>query len=302
MNVGLVGCGRIAERGYIPALSAARATLVAVADVDAERRARVAPGVPGYASAAELLDAHSVDLVVVATPSEHHVGDAEAAAERGVRALVEKPPAPTAAAAARLTELDPAPWIGFNRRFEPALQAMRAHAGAQPDIALDIVLTIENQLWSAYAAKDGPLTDLGSHAVDLATWITRRPVERVRAGAENGDAVSFELDLSGTRATVTVAHDRPWSERVTLSQSGRELARFRAGGTAGRVLGRLGLAKTATLPQLLASQLSAAAESHAGRPADPRPATAADGVRVMNVLETVNAAQARPGTWVPCSR
>ena len=46
-------------------------------------------------------------------------------AEAGLPALIEKPPGVNAAEAAELANLSPAPWVGFNRRFEPALVAMR---------------------------------------------------------------------------------------------------------------------------------------------------------------------------------
>ena len=95
-----------------------------------------------------------------------------------------------------------------------------------------------------------------------------------------------------------MAHDRPWSERVSLSASGRRVATFKAGGTAHRILGRLGLAKAATLQQLLAFQLRAAARAISGGPADPALATAAEGLSVMCVLDAVRDASGQPGEWV----
>ena len=47
LDLGLIGCGRLAERGYLPALARARGVrLAAVADTVQERGARLAPGVP----------------------------------------------------------------------------------------------------------------------------------------------------------------------------------------------------------------------------------------------------------------
>src|SRR5947207_8154917 len=71
LRLGLVGCGRLAERGYVPAAELADGVrLAAVADPVAERCERVAPGLPRFASAAELLNAHAADLVVLATPAK----------------------------------------------------------------------------------------------------------------------------------------------------------------------------------------------------------------------------------------
>jgi predicted dehydrogenase len=300
VRVGLVGCGRIAERGYVPALAAAaETTLAAVADVDLDRCARIAPGVPRFSSAAELLDANSIDLLVVATPSDHHVRNAEVATLAGVRALVEKPPAPTGAAASALARLDPPPWIGFNRRFEPALRSIRADVLARVgSFELRLLLTIESRAWGAYSSNDGPLLDLGSHAVDLATWITGEAAERVRVRAEDGDAVTFELDLHGSTAEVTVSHDRRWRERVVVAESGRDVSAFEVGGTLGRVFARLGLSRAASLPELLCSQLQAVARALSGMPADPSLATAREGLHVMMVLDAVRHATSVPGEWV----
>ena len=70
MRVGLVGCGRIAERGYVPAFSRADGVeLAAVVDLQSERCRTVAPGVAAFADVSELVASGEVDAVVVATPS-----------------------------------------------------------------------------------------------------------------------------------------------------------------------------------------------------------------------------------------
>src|SRR5689334_11487802 len=123
MRLGLIGCGRLAERGYIPALRRARGIrLSAVADPVPGRCADVAPGVPAFAGAAEVLEAGAADALVLATPAHALLGDARLAAAAGVPTLVEKPPAPTVRDTEELAALEPMPFVGFNRRFEPALR------------------------------------------------------------------------------------------------------------------------------------------------------------------------------------
>jgi len=123
VRLGLIGCGLVAERGYIPALRRAHGVqLVAVADPVAARCAEVAPGVAAFASAGDMLEAGVADALVLATPAHAHVDDAVTAATAGVPVLVEKPPAPTASDAERLVALDPQPFVGLNRRFEPPLR------------------------------------------------------------------------------------------------------------------------------------------------------------------------------------
>ena len=168
-----MGCGRVAERGYVPALRGMDASLVGVADPDRDRAARVAPGLPHHSCAEDLLEAIPVDLLVIASPTSSHVDDATTAASRGVQSLVEKPPAADASTAARLTQLSPPPWIGFNRRFEPRHAELRQVLLARDEpVELELCLTIQRGSWGAYVLSDGPLLDLGSHAVDLAVWLT----------------------------------------------------------------------------------------------------------------------------------
>ena len=122
LRLGLIGCGRLAELGYAPAIARlGEVELVAVADPDRERRDRLADlvaGVRSYETAAELVGAGGAEALVIASPPVEHVWQAELASRAGLPALVEKPPAPSGAGASRLARLDPAPWVGFNRRFQ----------------------------------------------------------------------------------------------------------------------------------------------------------------------------------------
>ena len=134
LRLGLVGCGRVAQRGYVAAARrAAGVRLVAVADLDRSRCEAAAPGVRAYDGARALIAAGDVDALVLATPASAHLADARVAAEASLPTLVEKPPGIDASEAAALAALDPAPWISFNRRFEPALTQLRAALPSDSD-------------------------------------------------------------------------------------------------------------------------------------------------------------------------
>ncbi len=93
VRLGLVGCGRLAERGYLPAFrQAVGVDLVAVADANQARCMEIAPTLPAYESMRALVKAGGIDAVVIATPTRSHVADARLAAEVGLLSLVEKPP------------------------------------------------------------------------------------------------------------------------------------------------------------------------------------------------------------------
>ncbi|MQA76846.1 MAG: inositol 2-dehydrogenase, partial [Solirubrobacterales bacterium] len=96
--------GRIATLGYLPALAATPALrLVAVADPAPDRRLALAAAsgtAPSTHDGPEaLIGAGGVEALIVAGPAESHLEHARLAAEARLACLVEKPPAPTLAAA-----------------------------------------------------------------------------------------------------------------------------------------------------------------------------------------------------------
>ena len=176
VRIGLVGAGRLAEVGYLPAAAAARdVVLAAVAEPDPVRRDRVAAlahGLPAFPDAAALLAGTDVDALVLATPAAAHLADARIGAAAGLPVLVEKPPAPDRAGAAALAALEPAPYVAFNRRFDPAIAALRTATPAGAEVAVVAEIAYRRGGWGAHAVADDALLDLGPHLVDLARWIT----------------------------------------------------------------------------------------------------------------------------------
>jgi predicted dehydrogenase len=279
VRLGLVGCGRIAERGYIPALRRARGVrLAAVADRVGTRCRELAPGVPTYAGAVEMLEAHAADALVLATPSHAHVADAVAAAAAGIPVLIEKPPAPTATETVELARLEPAPYIGFNRRFEPELRELRAAAAAAARVELRLVLHRRRNSWPAHESADPVALDLGPHLVDLAFWLSGSDAEHV-SGDADGDRLSLAIELAGGRGRAAIECEvgRPYRELVHI----RGVGSFRRGG----LLAGLRTRESPLVPSLV-RQLEAFARAVRGTP-DPELGTVRDGLRVMRALECV---------------
>jgi myo-inositol 2-dehydrogenase/D-chiro-inositol 1-dehydrogenase len=304
LRVGLVGCGRVAERGYVPAFRVASGVrLAAVVDPVLERCRALAPGVPAHASAADLVAAGGMDALVLATPAEAHLTDAALAAAAGLPVLVEKPPAPDAEGAAALARLDPPPWIGFSRRYDPVLAHARARIG--PDERLAIALTVHYpDPWSAHEVGDDALLDLGPHLVDCARWLARSEIQRVRAIEIDENAASLELELERGTAALSCARERRYRQRVEVrTAAGRTLARHTADALVRRGLTRLADARRPpVLVRLLARQLEAFAGAARGGPA-PDLATAADGVAVMAAIDAARRSAAAGGEWTaPAAR
>ena len=113
VRVGVIGCGDVAGRRYLPALEVARdgVELVAVCDPH-ESRARAAaesarswaPGVAALTDLAAMLDGARPDAAFNLTPAQHHASVSQACLEAGIHVYSEKPIAATLAEADRLIE------------------------------------------------------------------------------------------------------------------------------------------------------------------------------------------------------
>ena len=245
VNVALVGCGRVAGRGHIPAAALIPSVeLVAVCDRDPDRAAAAAGLIGGAASftdPAEMLAAERIDGLVVAAPTGAHVELAMLAAEAGVPSLVEKPPAPDLAGAEALAELEPEPSLGFNRRL---LQGVRLMPSIPEDgwLELDLELRFRRAGWGAHESHDEALLDAGIHMIDLALFLAGAAPIAVRDAEIGPERASVELELSRGRARIRCAVDRAYTERVEVrDRAGRTVAAARIGrigGAVGRLRGR----------------------------------------------------------------
>ncbi|MHA6784095.1 Gfo/Idh/MocA family protein [Pseudonocardia saturnea] len=305
IRIGLVGAGRLAEAGYVPAARAAAGVrLVALAEPDPERRARVADaagGVAAFPDAGALLAAGGIDALVLATPAAAHLADARAATAAGVPVLVEKPPAADLDDTSALAALTPAPWIGFNRRFEPGMAELRAAVPVGAEVGLTVELAYRRRSWGAHAVADEVLLDLGPHLVDLARWITRAEVTDVLRAVVTPDRAEFDLALGAARARIRCAADRPYRERVEARhRRGEVIARRTKGGPVAMVRDRLARGPHPLVASLTA-QLEALARTVTTGVPDPVLGTAADGLAVMAVLDAVRASAAG-GRPVPLAR
>ena len=301
VRVGVIGCGRLVERGYLPAARRAKhVELVAVADPVAERCAQVAPGLQAFDSAEALLAGCEVDVIVVATPPQAHLAPAQAASAAGVPSLVEKPPAAGVEDALALAALERPPWIGFNRRFLPGLREhRREHRERVTELELEFVYPREG--WSPHTEAPDALLDAGCHLVDLARWLAGAEILRARAAELTSESGRVELDLGRARARLEFAVDRPHRELVEARDAdGRRLYR-RLDGGALRALARRARTPSEDNPFVnsLARQLDAVALEVRGTPGIV--ASAADGVAVMRALAAVRASAADGGAWQPVS-
>jgi predicted dehydrogenase len=265
LRLGLVGCGRLAETGYLPAIAGdAGVELVAVADP-------------------ELLDAARPDAVIVASPPGDHLDHAHLASEAGIPCLVEKPPAPDLAGSERLAELARPPWVGFNRRFQHGARLIEAMPAEGP-LELLLELHYRRASWAAVSIRDDAVLDLAPHLVDLALLLTRAPTAMVRSATLSAERAELELETDRGRARIRCATDRAHRELVVVRRpGGARIAATRAGGFLRGAMTRLPAVAHPLIASLRA-QLSAFAAVARGADGGLL-ATAEDGVRAMRVIE-----------------
>ena len=205
--VGSIGAGAVFRRLYAPSIPRCKdVRLVAVSDP-------AMPSIDGakvYASAEEMLESTTLDGVIVLSPPALHAAHVALCAERGLRVLVEKPPAVTVA------EVDawPRPELitpAFSRRYE-ARYALRTLPGRQ----WQFTLQTDPAGWGASGIE--PVErDLLPHAADIAAWVTGEEIVRTigsRRGPEMASGV-FEMSKGGAFSW-EVRHGDSHIERLSL--------------------------------------------------------------------------------------
>jgi predicted dehydrogenase len=150
-----------------------------------------------YPSLEALLDDPSIDVVHVTSPNHLHVPQARQILEAGRHVVCEKPLAMAASDSAGLVELAEGSGlvnaVNFNIRFYPLHQHVRelVAAGALGDVRFvtgryfqDWLLLETDWNWRLEPDKGGSLRavgDIGSHWLDLATFLTGSQVTAVLA-------------------------------------------------------------------------------------------------------------------------
>ncbi len=204
---GVAGPGWIAER-FVSALKAhTHQQVVAVQSSDPARARAFAErmGVPRSFGGRDMLADPEVDVVYVATVHNRHLPDALAAIEAGKHVLVEKPLALDAGEGRRLRDaardhgvfLMEAYWADFLPKFDVIRQLLA-------DGALGEVRTViadhgewfgpDHRIMRADLAG-GPMLDLGTYPVALATGVLGRPDRVVAAGEDVPGGVNGQCSM-----------------------------------------------------------------------------------------------------------
>jgi predicted dehydrogenase len=240
--IGLIGAGAFARGTLLPALTAAGATLSAVAS-QSGLTARDAAARFGFeraaASADEILADERIDAVMIATRHDSHASLAARALAAGKAVFLEKP---LALSERQLVEVEQALrddsvfMVGFNRRFAPLVERLRSAFGE--GVPRQVAIRVNAGRLEAHhwlhdpAVGGGRLLGEGCHFVDFVAYLADSPIVSAYATAvpqptrplECSDCFSAVLRCAnGTIGTVVYSGDgdaRLAKERVEAFGSG----------------------------------------------------------------------------------
>jgi predicted dehydrogenase len=213
MKLAIVGCGAIAEIGYLPALPFARHVQpVLLVDRDLGRAQMMAErfGVPQ--SSTEIADVAKIaDAAVVALPHDLHEPIGRQLLESGVHVLMEKPLAVTTADCDSLISAAKKAGrmlsVAMLRRYCPGnrLAQLLVSTGGLGKVQSFHIESGNSGTWPARSphilnrqgSGGGVLMDNGSHDVDLITWLFGRVADvRCHTDARNGLESNCTLELT----------------------------------------------------------------------------------------------------------
>lgn len=191
LNIGIIGCGGIANQKHFPAMknNSDLCRIVAFCDIVRERAEAGAvqygaPGAKVYTDYRDLLADPAVEVVHVLTPNVSHGEICVAAFEAKKHVYCEKPMSHSTEDAEKMV----AAWkksgmqftVGYQNRFRAEVLNLHAacEAGDLGDIYYAKAHAVRRRAvptWGVFPNKalqgGGPLIDIGTHALDLTLWM-----------------------------------------------------------------------------------------------------------------------------------
>lgn len=190
LQVGVIGCGGIANQKHLPALTAqnAKCDVVALCDIEVEKaeKAKKDFGLENakvYEDYKELLADPEIDVVHVCTPNVAHCPITCDAFAAGKHVMCEKPMAHNTESAQKMIDAWKASGkkftIGYQNRFRQDTQMLKKACDADEfgEIYFAKSHAIRRRAvptWGVFPNKalqgGGPLIDIGTHALDITLW------------------------------------------------------------------------------------------------------------------------------------
>lgn len=190
IRVGIIGAGLIGtDHAGKLATEVAGSTVSAVTDIDRDRAARLAAGLPGayvLDDGNALIASPDVDAVLIASSSETHAEYTLAAIAAGKPVLCEKPLARTTPECEQILAAEVAHGrrlvvVGFMRRFDPGYrQVKRTLDGGTIGEPLLLYHVHRNVSVPEWFTSEMTLTDALIHEIDITRWLLGEEVTAVQ--------------------------------------------------------------------------------------------------------------------------
>ncbi|WP_312756575.1 Gfo/Idh/MocA family oxidoreductase [Pantoea brenneri] len=222
LRIGVVGLGGIAQKAWLPVLSAATDWTLAGAFSPNQAKARPICDsfrMPCFSSLDQL--AAACDAVFVHSSTATHYQVVRALLLAGKDVCVDKPLAETLDQAEALVELAAQQqrklMVGFNRRFAPRYQQLKAEMGSVAS------LRIEKHRSDSVGPHDLRFTLLDDylHVVDTALWLGGQPLSDVQGRittTAQGEMLYAEHHFTVAGVPITTSmHRRAGSQRERVS-------------------------------------------------------------------------------------
>lgn len=240
-RLGLIGAGRMGQTHLRALAGTSKVAVTAVVEPVAAVRAAIATtGRAVFERVDQLLDAGGLDGVLIAAPSDRHVGLVAQVAAAGLPILCEKPCGLSSAevhAAAESAALHDVPiQVAYWRRYVPGLQALRRRIeqGELGDVHLFASFQWDGQPPAAafLAHSGGIFIDMGVHEFDQIRWLSGQELGDLHAvpGPRSaGPGVGNDVDSAQAIARLS----RGASAFVSLGRyfPGGDMARVEVFGT-----------------------------------------------------------------------
>ncbi len=203
LRLALIGCGRAAERIYVPALKKFNSIkITAAVDQIEERRNLISENfsecIP-YKSIDENLF-NNVDAAIITTSPDSHISLAAEFLKKDKYVLVEKPLALSSDGTKELKEIESFSkaflMMGFNHRYWVPVIKLKEKLSYKEKINFsEMIFTSDYSRWNPVSFTSKPLDDLGPHLFDLITYIFERRIVSVTANQPGKNEINLKVKI-----------------------------------------------------------------------------------------------------------
>ena len=203
LKIGLIGCGRVAELIYLPALKKfSDVEVTVVIDPLEERRDLIGKHYPACSKYSELNESilNKIDAGIVLTPPDTHITLASQLLKKNKYVLVEKPLSDSMDGIKNLFEDETSSkaslMMGFNHRHWQPIIALKEKLSENTKIeSAEITFAVNNKKWSPVSFNSNPIDNLGPHVFDLIRYLFKKEIISISAKSFGENNIDLKIKV-----------------------------------------------------------------------------------------------------------